>query len=127
MKLRIQGNSVRFRLTRSEVDQLHREGSVSDATVFPGGSTLEYSLETSSMTGQPRAAFTADRVVVQIPAPVARKWAVTDEVSISAVQPLEDEGGLSILVEKDFACLTPREGEDESDQFPHPLKGQETC
>ena len=35
---------------------------------------------------------------------------------------------LSILVEKDFACLAPREGEDESDMFPHPGAEQgESC
>jgi hypothetical protein len=34
---------------------------------------------------------------------------------------------LRILVEKDFACLAPREGEDESDMFPNPLSGKETC
>jgi hypothetical protein len=31
---------------------------------------------------------------------------------------------LQILVEKDFACLTPRKGEDDGDAFPNP---NETC
>ena len=128
MKLRIQDNSLRFRLTRSEVDALSRGGTVSATVGFPGGTALEYSLETSTMTGQPRAHFSSDRLVVQIPQAQARQWAATDEVSITAAQPLDDgEHSLSILVEKDFACLTPREGEDEADLFPHPLKGQETC
>ena len=126
MKLRIQDNSIRFRLTRSEVDALSTDGSVTASVSFPDGASLEYSLETSSLTGQPRAQFSSDRIVVQIPQAVARRWAVTEEVSITGAQPLaKDE--LSILVEKDFACLTPREGEDESDMFPHPLKGQENC
>ncbi len=34
---------------------------------------------------------------------------------------------LSILVEKDFACLAPREDEDETDMYPHPLAGKESC
>jgi hypothetical protein len=35
---------------------------------------------------------------------------------------------LGILVEKDFACLAPREGEDESDMYPHPeAKQGESC
>lgn len=127
MKLRIQDNSVRLRLTRSEVDRLSRDGSVSAAISFPGGSSLEYSVESSSMTGQPRADFSADRIVVQIPAPVVQKWAATEEVSIAGVQPLDKNGELLILVEKDFACLAPRAGEDETDMFPHPLKGEESC
>lgn len=127
MKLRIQDNSIRFRLTRSEVDQLHKDGSVTARTAFPNASTLTYAVETSSLTGQPRATFAADRVAVQVPATMVTEWATTEKVSISAVQALEDNKALSILVEKDFACLAPREGEDESDQFPNPLKGQETC
>jgi len=115
-----------LRLTRSEVDALIEEGSVTASVSFPGGTRLEYSLETSSLTGQPRAQFSTDRLVVQIPQAVARRWAVTEEVSITGAQPLENDE-LSILVEKDFACLTPREGEDEADMFPHPLKGQENC
>jgi hypothetical protein len=34
---------------------------------------------------------------------------------------------LKILVEKDFACLAPREGEDESDMFPHPKAATDGC
>jgi hypothetical protein len=126
VKLRIQDNSIRYRLTRTEVDALSSEGSVSASVSFPNGSRLEYSIETSSLTGQPRADYSAERLVVQIPQATARQWAATEEVSIRGAQPLED-GELSILVEKDFACLAPREGEDEADMFPHPLKGQETC
>ncbi len=33
----------------------------------------------------------------------------------------------SSLVEKDFACLAPREDEDETDMYPHPLAGKESC
>jgi hypothetical protein len=126
LKLRIQDNSVRFRLTRTEVDTLSTKGNVSAAASFPDGSRLEYAVETSTLSGQPRASYSAGRLVVQVPQAVARQWAATEEVSISGAQPLE-EGELSILVEKDFACLTPRQGEDEADMFPHPLKGQETC
>lgn len=126
MKLRIQDNSIRFRLTRKEVDALRDSGRVSAAVSFADGSCLEYSIETSTLTGQPRANYSADGLVVQIPQATARQWAATDEVSITGAQPLEN-GELTILVEKDFACLAPREGDDETDLFPHPRKGQETC
>jgi hypothetical protein len=126
VKLRIQGNSVRFRLTRSEVDALGADGSVSASVTFPDGASLLYSVETSSMTGQPRAQYSSNRLVVQVPEAVARQWAATEQVSITGAQVLKD-GELSILVEKDFACLAPREGEDASDMFPNPLEGRETC
>ena len=126
MKLRIQDNSIRFRLTRKEVDALGADGRVSAAVSFPDGASLEYSVETSTLTGQPRASYSPDGLVVQVPQAAARHWAVTEEVSITGAQPLEN-GQLSILVEKDFACLAPREGEDEADLFPHPLKGHDIC
>jgi hypothetical protein len=126
LKLRIQDNSIRFRLTRREVDALRDDGRVSAAVCFPDGASLEYSVETSTLTGQPRASYSPDSLVVQIPQAAARHWAATEEVSITGAETLES-GQLSILVEKDFACLSPREGEDEMELFPHPLKGRDTC
>jgi len=43
-----------------------------------------------------------------------------DEVSLQAEQPLGDGENLKLLVEKDFRCLSPREGEDDADLFPNP-------
>ena len=34
---------------------------------------------------------------------------------------------LTILVEKDFVCLTGRDDEDESDMYPHPSAGEKSC
>ena len=119
MKLRIQDNSIRFRLTRREVDALRDDGRVSAAVCFPDGASLEYSVETSNLTGQPRASYSPASLVVQIPQAAARHWAATEEVSITGAEALES-GQLSILVEKDFACLKPRPGEDESEMFPNP-------
>ena len=53
--------------------------------------------------------------------------ATTDQVSIRGEQVLADGEKLSILVEKDFVCLTGRDDEDESDMYPHPGGGTENC
>ena len=45
MKLRIQGNSLRFRLTRKEVDLLHRDGRVEGVVSFAPGCVLRYVVE----------------------------------------------------------------------------------
>lgn len=124
--MRIQNNSIRLRLTRPEVDQVRRDGSVRAAIAFPGGARLDYAVE-SSDSALPEARFDGAAIVVRVPRPLLRQWAESEEVSISGAQPLEDGDELSILVEKDFACLTPREGEDESEMFPHPLKGEANC
>ena len=60
-----------------------------------------------------------------LPEAEVRQWASTEQVSIAANETLDDGDLLKILVEKDFACLAPREGEDESDIFPHPQEGQD--
>ena len=59
-------------------------------------------------------------MTVRLPETAVLVWATTDQVSISGEQLLNDEDAVSILVEKDFACLAPREDEDETDMYPHP-------
>jgi hypothetical protein len=54
-------------------------------------------------------------IAVRLPVALARTWAASEAVA------LRGDGPSSILVEKDFACLSPAgRGEDESDMFPHP-------
>jgi hypothetical protein len=65
--------------------------------------------------------------VVTIPAAEVHDWATSDRVSIYGSELLAGGDSLAILVEKDFTCLQPRAGEDESDMFPHPREGRETC
>jgi hypothetical protein len=54
-------------------------------------------------------------------------WAASEQVSIEGEQTLDDGEKLSILVEKDFACLAPRPGEDESDMYANPDVDSAEC
>jgi hypothetical protein len=45
MKLRLQGNSVRLRLTRSEVERLREIGRVEESVDFGAGEVLAYRLQ----------------------------------------------------------------------------------
>ena len=131
MKLRIQDNSIRLRLTRTEVDKLSDEGEVRASALFPGGSCLQYAVNSSPLAHKVEARFDPAGIVVVIPQAEVRDWARSEQVSITAGSEISDKSGgnatLSILVEKDFACLKPREGEDESDMFPHPQEGTGVC
>ncbi len=120
MKLRIRDNSVRLRLTRGEVDMLRDEGIVNARTGFPGGRDFQYKLESSPASVNPGAFFSENIVTVRLPETAVLAWADSEQVSIEGEQVLDDGEKLMILVEKDFTCLAPREGEDESDMFPHP-------
>jgi hypothetical protein len=120
VKLRILDNSVRLRLTRTEVDSLRDNGIVQARTAFPGGRELRYEVESSPACVSPAASLSNTTITVRLPENMVHAWANSDQVSIqSDVQHSHDEM-TTILVEKDFACLSPREGEDESDMFPHP-------
>jgi len=117
MKLRIRGDSLRLRLTRTEVERLHAHGEVVE-TIHFGPRQLDYVLRRAAVDS-PRASFVGDRIEVALPEARAHAWATSDEVGIEAEQALP-EGQLRLLIEKDFQCLAPREGEDDSDAFPHP-------
>jgi hypothetical protein len=111
MKLRIRDNSIRLRLTRSEVEQLRDTGVVAARTAFPGGREFRYEVESSPAIITPGAFLSDAKVTVRLPEAAVRAWAGSEQVSITGEQQ---------HMEKDFACLAPREGEDESDMFPHP-------
>ena len=123
MKLRIRDNSVRLRLTQGEVERLRDEGIVSARTGFPGGREFQYVVESSPASVKPGAFLSESVITVRLPETTVLAWANSEQVSIIGEQLLDAEK-LKILVEKDFACLAPREGEDESDMFPHPQSEQ---
>lgn len=127
MKLRIRDDSIRLRLTRSEVDVLRDAGIVTGNTAFPGGRTFTYSVESSPASVAPSACYAADGMVVRLPESLVLSWAATEQVSLEGEQALDGGRVLKILVEKDFACLAPREGEDETDMFPHPDADSAGC
>ena len=123
VKLRIRDNSIRLRLEKGEVADLRASGVVSARTAFPGGRQLGYAVESSPANIRPEAFFSESTITVRLPETMVLAWSGSEQVSIEAEQSLDDGGELKILVEKDFACLAPREGEDESDMYPHPGAG----
>lgn len=125
VKLRIRDNSIRLRLTRVEVDTVSSEGIVKARVSVPGGDGLDYVLECSAIAERPSASLSGGALTVTLPESELMQWATSEQVSIEANEALDDGDSLKILVEKDFACLAPREGEDETDMYPHPLEGQD--
>lgn len=122
MKLRIRGDSLRFRLTEGEVARLLTGEKVSESVHFSAAdeNMLTYSLQTRDYGMQLSAHFANREIRVDIPKAQAESWVKTDQVGIESAQPIADEKRLRIIVEKDFRCLEPRPEEDEHDHFPHP-------
>lgn len=127
MKLRILDNSIRLRLTQSEVERIVNDGLVKGHVGFSGNHSFSYSLESSPACVSVEAHISNNALTVRVPEAEIHAWATTEDVSIEADQVLDHEASLKILVEKDFACLAPREGTDESDMFPHPQDGKDQC
>ena len=119
MKLRIKGDSLRLRLSQGEMRALAERGEVEDKVSFPGGAALRYRLRTDIKNVVISASYASNLIDILIPRAQAERWCGTDLVTLSASQPL-DTGELRLVLEKDWACLAPREGEDEADNFPHP-------
>jgi hypothetical protein len=124
MKLRIRGDSLRLRLSQAELTRLRETGEVCDRIGF-GARSLDYALVSADIDA-PRARFDGDRIEVALPNAIARSWIESEQVGIEAEQPLPT-GTLRLLIEKDFKCLAPRPGEDDSDAFPNPDAGTGSC
>ena len=125
MKLRIRGNSIRLRLTKSEVAQFGETGKVEEIVEFGGAEPgLGYRLYTTTDNETMRAKFENNCLYIAVPLRDAENWINSGQVGIETEQPLGDDKSLRILVEKDFACLEPQQGEDDMDPFPPPLEGK---
>jgi hypothetical protein len=122
MKLRIKGNSLRLRLSRSEVARFCETGQVADAIAFGPGpdQRMTYTLATAEVPSV-QAGFAGRTVTVWVPPGLGRAWATTEQVAIEGEQSVGNGDSLRLLIEKDFHCLAPRDGEDDSDAFANPL------
>ncbi len=125
MKLRIRNNSIRLRLTQSEVAQFRENGYVEEVIEFGAvpASRLTYALMAAAENDAENgiaSKFEDSKITISIPSLQARQWVDSDQVGIEIDQNIGDGNKLRILVEKDFACAAPRDGEDDSDAFPNP-------
>jgi len=113
MKIRIKGNSLRYRLTQTDMYRLSHEGYLEDKTNF-GRRELVYVIQKTKE--QELSAFFDDNVIcLQIPGSMIEELDKTDRVGFEGKQ-----GDLLLLVEKDFTCLDNVD-EDQSDNYPNPL------
>ena len=115
MKLRIRGNSLRLRLTKTEVEKLAEQGLVEEKTDFGNGKLFVYAVAISTKSEVVTADFQNNRISIFIPQTIAETWANGEDVGIYG-----EQHTLKLLIEKDFNCLIPRITEEDADTFPHP-------
>ncbi|MDL5513802.1 hypothetical protein QSE00_18415 [Arenibacter sp. M-2] len=118
MKIRIQGNSVRYRLTRSEVASLKKDGYYREQTAFDG-KNFTYAVAAKENITDLEAEFQENTITLFVPKNDSLKWPDNERVGYENKMILKDGQVLNLLLEKDFVCLDERL-EDQSDNYPNP-------
>jgi len=121
MKLRIKGNSLRLRLTPSEVQLLLRDGVIREhvqLTPDPND-RLTYAVISSLSGPKTTVTYQSGEITVHAPEIELRAWAGSEDIGVYAGVALGDDRLLSVAIEKDFACLDRSDAENE-DTFPNP-------
>jgi hypothetical protein len=118
MKLRIKGNSIRIRLSRTEVDTLGTEGYLEETTEFPD-SKFVYALQAKADISALSATHTNGKITVLIPAHMAAGWNNNETIGHDNNMDLGNNKQLYLLVEKDFKCIDSVD-EDQSDNYENP-------
>ncbi len=123
MKLRLkgnEGNSLRLRVSRSEMERLLRGEAVVEEVCFGNGAgtTFRYALIGSAATADITLETGVGTVTVLVPAATLTLWGQETEVGIYTEMAVPN-GKLAVVLEKDFACLD-RADEDNADMFSHP-------
>jgi len=123
MKLRIKGNSMRLRVSPSEMKRLISAGRIEEVIHFgpEPDARLTYALEQAASNQQIAVRYRPQEVTVVLSTENALNWAEGDEVGIYGVLDVGN-GQLTLAVEKDFACLDSNEGNE--DTFANPKSTQ---
>jgi hypothetical protein len=124
MKLRIKENTMRVRVSRSEVARLLTGDCLEETIHFTPEpvAKLSYALQQDQSLSRPTVQYTENRVAILIPADQVNTWGTTDQVGIAEDISLGNLWSLGLLIEKDFACLD-RSDEDNQDTFANPNAG----
>ena len=116
MKLRIEGNSIRMRLRKSEIELFEKNKTVNDALNL-GNSIFVYSIEMSKKN-EITSQLSSQELKVFIPELLAEKWINSSLVSLE--NKFQD---CNILIEKDFKCTSiscEESQKNQSDFFENP-------
>lgn len=119
MKLRIKGNSIRIRLSKSEVATLSDGLPLREITNF-GSAQLVY-MVTPVGSEKMSASFENNTVTMVVPLNYLAGWPSNTVVGFEETIEVGNDQPLRLLLEKDFKCLDVVE-EDQADFFENPSK-----
>ena len=107
MKLRIQGNRVRLRLSAAHVSQLQQTGTIVETLIFGPAEdqTFRYALTQTATENHLTATLSKHTITVYIPENIAANWTNSDLNGLDAIISNGQEKGLKLLREKDLDCF----------------------
>ncbi len=114
MKLRLRANTIRLRLLQAEVQRLSKGETITET--LPTPTPFHYAVTPADVRDL-EASYQSNTLSIQIPQAWAKTWYESDEVGRQA-----QTQSLDILIEKDWACTTPRQSEDETGTYPNPTR-----
>jgi hypothetical protein len=112
MKIRIKGNSIRYRLSKTDIARFAKDTYIQETIEF-GDQTLTYALQ-QTPSDKLASTFNNNKITLLMPVGLAAEWVITDRVGFDGY-----DNQLYILIEKDFQCLD-NVAEDQSDNYPNP-------
>jgi hypothetical protein len=121
VKLKLHGNSIRLRLTRSEVARFGACGRLEE--VFEYGPSpdqqLIYGIE-SVKSDSIGIRVGQNAIFALIPAALAHEWAASDRVGVWGEVNHPDGRRVDVLIEKEFRRI--HGGKSDPDLYPNPLE-----
>ena len=124
MKLRIKGDSLRLRVSRTELERFLCGERVEETIHFSSDpdAKLTYSLEKASHGASTGVHYSPGQITVLLAKEEVGAWGDPNQVGIYTSVGIGSENSLELVVEKDFACLD-RSDEDKTDTFENPHAG----
>lgn len=116
MKIRLEQDSIRLRLRKSEIAQLRNEAWLRNSVHLPGGMEFGWELSIKEHFPDLHAEYAENSIRIILPAETARNWIETELVGLEMYLPYAGGGSLHVVVEKDFPCKD-RPEENKADFF----------
>ena len=113
MTIRIKGNAIRYRLTKTDIAHFSANGYLDESVDF-GTQVLTYAIEKNQLHNL-SVLFESNKITLFMPETLADEWTLTNRVGFETT-----DNSLFLLVEKDFKCLD-NVAEDQSDHYLNPL------
>lgn len=107
MKIRIDANNIKFRLSKTEIETLKSSGGLTEEIDLGNNQKLTYTVEIDSNVEKPKLSFSSCSIACSIPDQIAQKWLGTNQVGIRENMLKADGMSLNLVVEED---LPPRKG-----------------